>query len=195
LVKRRFCWAFEEPVASLGGLRVRRIRVPTALDWITLLLPLVLAVHNLDEYAKYEDFVNAYHPRLSKKLTARPVIRNAVVLLTVSVALLAGFSYVYNDDVLRTICKVAIFALMLNAISHCVLSLKRGRILPGTLSAALLVLPYSVVAVMITHSESGNSYSDLALLAALGALTVPLAIALFIGLGYGISRWDTRRQA
>lgn len=164
-------------------------RVPTALDWITLLLPLVLAVHNLDEYAKHEDFVDAYYPRLSRKLTARPVIRNAVVLLTVSVALLAGFSYVYNDDVLRTICTVAIFALMLNAISHCVLSLKRRRILPGTLSAVLLVLPYSVVAIMITHSESGDSYSHLALLAALGALTVPLAIALFIGLGYGISRW------
>jgi hypothetical protein len=84
---------------------------------------------------------------------------------------------------------------MLNAISHCVLSLKRRRILPGTLSAALLVLPYSVVAIMITHSESGDSYSDLALLAALGALTVPLAIALFIGLGYGISRWEIGRQA
>jgi O-antigen/teichoic acid export membrane protein len=169
--------------------------VPTALDWITLLLPLVLAVHNLDEYAKYEDFVSTYHPRLSRKLTARPVIRNAVILLTVSVALLAGFSYVYNDDVLRTICTVAIFALMLNAISHCVLSLKRRRMLPGTLSAAVLVLPYSVVAIMITRSESGDSYSRLALLAALGALTVPLAIALFIGLGYGISRWETRRQA
>lgn len=169
--------------------------MPTALDWITLSLPLVLAVHNLDEYAKYEDFVNAYHPRLSKKLTTRPVIRNAAVLLTVSVALLAGFSYVYNDDVLRTMCTVAVFALMLNAISHCMLSLKRRRMLPGTLSAALLVLPYSVVAIVITYAESGDSYSDLALLAALGALTVPLAIALFIGLGYGISRWETRRQA
>jgi O-antigen/teichoic acid export membrane protein len=168
--------------------------VPTALDWITLLLPLVLAVHNADEYARYEDFVEAYHPRLNKKLTARPVIRNAVVLLTVSVALLAGFSYMYKSDVLRAVCKLAILALMLNGVSHCVLSLKRRRILPGTLSAALLVLPYSVVAIVVMRSESGDSYAHLALLAALGGLMVPLAIALFLGLGYGISRWEARGQ-
>jgi hypothetical protein len=166
-----------------------------ALDWITLLLPLVLAVHNVDEYAKYEDFVKAYHPRLSKKLTARPVIRNAVALLTVSVALLAGLAYMYQGGVLRTVCKVAVFALLLNAISHCMLSLKRRRILPGTMSAAVLILPYSVVAIVIMHSECGDSYSFLALLAALGALTVPLATALFLGLGYGMSRWEARHQA
>jgi hypothetical protein len=169
--------------------------VPTALEWMTLSLPLVMAVHNLDEYAKHEDFVDAYHPRLSKKLTARPVIRNAVVLLTASVAALAGLAYMYEGGVAGTVCKVAVFALLLNAISHCVLSLKRRRVLPGTLSAALLVLPYSVVAVVIMRFECGDSYAFLALLVALGALTVPLAIALFLGLGYAMSRWEAGREA
>ena len=166
-----------------------------ALEWINLLLPIVLAVHNADEYARYDDFVDAYHPRLTKKLTSRPVIRNAVTLLTVVVALVAGLAYVYKGGVFVTICKVAIFALLLNAISHCVLSLKRHRILPGTVSAALLVMPYSIAAIVIMRSDCGDSYWYLFSLAAVGAITVPLAIMLFLWLGYGISRWEARKQA
>jgi hypothetical protein len=151
-------------------------------------------VHNVDEYAKYDDFVNAYHPRLARKLTSRPVIRHAAILLTVFVALLAGLAYIYKGGIFAAICKVAIFALLLNAIGHCVLSLKRRRILPGTLSAALLIMPYSIVAIVIMRADFGDSYSYLLLLAALGAITVPLTVILFLWLGYGICRLEARNQ-
>jgi Protein of unknown function with HXXEE motif len=170
------------------------MRFPMAFDWINLLLPVVLAVHNADEYARYDDFVNAYHPRLAKKLTSRPVIRSAAILLTLFVALQAGLAYVYKGGILLASCKVAIFALLLNAISHCVLSLKRRRILPGTLSAVLLVMPYSVAAIVIMRAGFGDSYSYLLLLAALGAITVPLAVILFLWIGYGISQLEARNQ-
>lgn len=166
-----------------------------AFDSINLLLPVVLAVHNFDEYAEYDAFVEAYHPRLARKLTSRPVIRDAVILLTVFVAVLTGLAYFFKGGVFAAMCKVAIFALLLNAISHCVLSLKRRRILPGTWSAVLLILPYSIVAITIMRNDFGDSYPHLLLLAALGAITVPLTIIAFLWLGYGIDQLQARNQS
>jgi hypothetical protein len=165
-----------------------------AFDWVTLLLPLVLAVHNADEYARHDDFIRAYHSRLAKALTSRPAVRYAAIFLTLAVALMAGFAYVYKSGVFVAICKVSIFALLLNAISHCALSLKHRTILPGTLSAALLVMPYSIVAIVIMHADLRDSYSYLFLLAALGAITVPLAVILFLWIGYAICRLETGNQ-
>jgi len=159
---------------------------------IELVLPIVLAVHNADEYARYEEFVHAYHSRLGKNLTSRPVVRYAATLLTLFVAVLSGLAYAFKDHVFVSMCKVAIFALTMNAISHCVLSFRRRRILPGTLSAALLVLPYSVFAVANMLGGGGDSYSDLLILAVLGVITVPVAVMLFLWIGYGISRLEAR---
>jgi hypothetical protein len=33
---------------------------------LNLLFPIVLAIHNVDEYSRYDDFIRAYHPRLSE---------------------------------------------------------------------------------------------------------------------------------
>ncbi len=90
---------------------------------------------------------------------------------------------------------VAIFALLLNAISHCALSLKRHRVLPGTWSATLLILPYSLVAITVMRADFGDSYRSLLLLAGLGAIAVPLTIIVFLWLGYGINRLQARNQS
>ncbi len=53
---------------------------------LSLLLPFVLAIHNLEEYSRYEDLVRASYERLPKKITTRRVIRFSMLLLTFSVA-------------------------------------------------------------------------------------------------------------
>jgi hypothetical protein len=63
------------------------------------------------------------------------------------------------------------------------------------LSAVLLVLPYSVVAIFFMRTGFGDSYSHLLFLTALGAITVPLTVLLFLWIGYGISRLEAKDQA
>ena len=164
----------------------------TAFEWVTVLLPFIAAVHNVDEYARYDDFVRAYHSRFLVKQVSRPAMRNTLVAVTLFVAVIAGLAYVHKGGVWVALCNITILAFMENAIGHCVLSLKRRTLVPGTLSAALLVLPYSIVAIAAMRADLASSYSSLLLLAACGAVAMPLFIIGFIWLGYGISWLQTK---
>ena len=160
----------------------------TAFDWVTVLLPLLVAVHNLDEYARYDDFVRAYHSRFLAKRVSRPAIRYTLIAVTLFVAVIAGLAYVDKGGIYVALRNVTIFAFMENAIGHCVLSLKRRTLIPGTLSAAVLVLPYSIVAIASMRIDLASSYLSLSFLAACGAAAIPLFTIGFLWLGYGISR-------
>src|SRR5690348_7589882 len=115
----------------------------TAFDWVTVLLPLIAAVHNFDEYARYDDFVRAHHSRFLAKQVSRPAMRNTLIAVTLFVAAIAGLAYGHKGGIYVALFNITVFAAMENAIGHCFLSLKRRTLVPGTLSAAVLVLPYS----------------------------------------------------
>lgn len=159
-----------------------------------LLFPIVLAIHNVDEYRRCDDFIRAFHPSVAPKLTTRRVVRDGAILLTITVAILSVLTYTYNSAALVTISKVAIFALMLNGIGHCILSLKRRTLVPGTLSAVILILPYSAFAIVIMHTRLGDSFWSLLPYMAFGALTAPVAILIFLWVSYGLSRLTQREQ-
>jgi hypothetical protein len=159
-----------------------------AFDILLLLFPIVLATHTLDEYARHEDFVDAYHSRLPAKLTSRPAIFWAATTLTVAAAVICLGAFVWQGPVLLPVAKVMICALLLNAVSHCLLSLKRRKLLPGTRSACILVLPYGVIALVVMRTYVGDSAAAIIRYALLGAITIPLAIGVFLMVGNGIAR-------
>ncbi len=153
-----------------------------------LLFPVVLAIHNIDEYVRYDDFIQAGYPSwLAKKLT-RPIVRRAAVLLTLAAAVLVALTYFNRSDVLITISKVAIIALGLNGIGHCLLSLKNRAVLPGTLSAIVLVLPYSAIAVMMMLINSRETHPGLfCAMPRSGAVVAPIVIGSVLTVSYGFS--------
>jgi hypothetical protein len=122
-------------------------------------------------------------------------MRNTLIAVTLFVAVIAGLAYVHKGGVYVALCNITILAFMENAIGHCVLSLKRRTLVPGTLSAAVLVLPYSIVAIASMRADLASSYSSLLLFAACGAVAMPLFIVGFIWLGYGISRLQIKHPA
>jgi uncharacterized membrane protein len=152
-----------------------------------LLFPIVVAIHNLDEYRGYEDFVRSYPAWLAEKLTRR-VLGWAAIFLTLAVTALAVATYFHQNDVLLIISKIAIIGLALNCLGHCILSLTRRALVPGTLSAAILVLPYSVIAVFMMRTDLRDSFLGLFGYAAIGAIVTPVAIGLFLWLGYFLAR-------
>ena len=161
--------------------------------------PAILAIHNMDEYSRYDEFVRVHHRALPKKLVSRPVIRSAAILLSLFVALLDGLTYAYRSRGLIGLSKLAILALMMNAIAHCLLSLRRRSILPGTLSAATLVLPYSAIAIVVMRENFGDTAWSILRLSALGAFTAPVAAISSMWTGYAFTHrfttWSVRRPA
>jgi len=167
----------------------------TAFEWVTVLLPLLVAVHNVDEYARYDDFVRAYHSKFLAKRVSRPAMRNAQIAVTLFVAAIAGLSYIHKGGIYVALCTITILAFMENAIGHCVLSLKRRTLIPGTISSAVLVLPYSIVAIASMRTDLVTSYSSLLLLGVCGGAAAPLFTIGFLWLGYGISRLQIKHPA
>jgi len=150
---------------------------------VNLLLPIVVALHNFEEYRGYEDFVRSYPAWLAEKLT-RTVVGCAAILLTLAVTVLAVATYFYQSEVLLTASKVAIIGLALNCLGHCFLSLTRRKLVPGTLSGAIIVLPYSVIAIILMRTNLQDSFLALFGYAAVGAIVTPVAIGLFLWIGY-----------
>ena len=159
---------------------------------LNLLFPVVLAIHNADEDAHYDDFVRAYHTPLVRRLATRPVVRTAAILLTLSVTVLSALTYTCRSAALLTIARIAIFAFLLNGVGHCVLSFKRRSLTSGTLSALALVLPYTALDIVTMRTDLGDSLWSLGHYAALGAVAAPLTILAFLSIGYGFSRLAAR---
>ena len=151
---------------------------------LILLFPIVLAIHNADEYFRRDEFIRTYHHKFAARFITRPVVRNAMVLLTLTAVAMGLLTWIYRNQVLVEISIVAIFALMLNAVSHIVLSFKRRSRTPGTLSAVVLVLPYSAVVIATSRLTLGVSWISMLRFAALGLIATPVAVALFLFLGY-----------
>jgi len=148
-----------------------------------LLFPIVVAIHNIDEYRGYTDFVRSYPTWLAKKLTRR-VVGRAAILLTLAISVLAVLTYFYQTDVLLTLSKIAIIGLALNCVGHCILAVKRRALVPGTLSAAILVLPYAAIALALMRTNFNDSYMAVFGYAASGAIAAPVAIGAFLWIGY-----------
>lgn len=156
---------------------------------LILLLPLVVGLHNVEEYRRYDEFVRIYFRRgLLARLMSRAVLRYALTFVTLAAIVLCAWTYVSRTEMLLITSRVAIFALGGNAVGHCVLSVIRRSITPGTVSAALVVLPNSVLAVITMRVVLGDSLIALVSYACLGAVTVPLAVIASILVGCGISR-------
>lgn len=156
---------------------------------LILLLPLVVGVHNFEEYRQYDEFVRIYFQRgLLARLMSRAVLRNALIFLTLAAILLCVWSYVSSAEMLLIALRIAIFALGVNAVGHCVVSAIHHSVTPGTLSAALVVLPYSILALITMRIVLGDSLIALVSYACLGAITLPLAALASILVGSCVSR-------
>ena len=82
-----------------------------AFTTLNLLLPVVLAIHNLDEYRHQDGFAGGPPGAIAKRFTSRQKIRDAMLLLTFCAALLALAVLITPDRTLIAAASVATFAL------------------------------------------------------------------------------------
>jgi hypothetical protein len=69
-----------------------------------------------------------------------------------------------------------------------VLSLRERAVLPGTVTALLVVLPYGVLAVHAMREQDGDSARRLLFFALTGAVALPTVVLAAAALSYGALR-------
>ena len=155
---------------------------------LNLCFPLVLAIHNAEEYLHGDAFAAVWPLSFLHERGTRRILRNALLLLTAGAALTSAATYISRDKRLLTLSRAATFALLLNALGHGAASLVRRRWQPGTVSAVFLVLPYSAAAIAAMRVPRQDMSRFLFRSGLLGAMTLPLATAGFLAISFGLAR-------
>lgn len=161
---------------------------------LNLLYPFVLAAHNAEEYLHFEDFARTYMRHLPAQLRTREVTRNAMALLTCSSFVWTIGACLSGAKPLIAISKTAMFALGANAAGHCVLSLGRKRWVSGSISALVLILPYTCAAISLLRREK-SSFASLLKFGLAGTMMIGPASIFFSAAGLGLDCLQRRGQA
>ena len=169
--------------------------MPAEISWIVLLFPVVFAVHNAEEYVRLDAFLLVYCSRLPVSLRKPSVVLSANVMLVAAAMLLSALTCLLASQRLVYWVNVSIYALLLNAVGHGIVSMKRGEMTPGTWSAVLMVVPYSVASLLRIQSYLRPTLRTLTELSLMGAVAGPAAIFLMLGLSYFLIRLGGAWQA
>ena len=152
---------------------------------LNLLFPAVLAIHTVEECLRFKSFSLTLPAALPPRLRERSAFVGGAVLLTLSAGTLEIYTFAFRSVPGLLLCRLALFALLANGIGHCARSMLRGRVLPGTWSAAFLVVPYCTLT-SLAMRPSGQTGASFVLEAMLGVLIMPLAAGVFLLLGAGL---------
>ncbi len=116
----------------------------------------------------------------------RRAVSAAAVLLTLAATPIVSINYHHGTPSLQIICRISVFTLTFNACGHCVLSILRRELVPGTFSAIACTLLFSAIAIYAMHVDRGDTFPSLAKYAAAGALALPATVflSLLCGLAY-----------
>lgn len=99
---------------------------------IFFILALIFMIHNWEEYISFDQMPK---PWVGKKILNRRNFLFATILLSL-IVLLLSFPY------FKKVHALVVSVLAINSLQHVVLSLWHRRVVPGTLSALFLMLPF-----------------------------------------------------
>lgn len=120
---------------------------------VFLALSVAAAVHELEEWRGYETFALAYHQRLNAKLRNRRVCGFALILVSAAVLILGVVEYVEGPGRMTICSRIVVLALLVNALEHCARSLIMRKLVPGTVSALLLITPLALIAIHVMRRD------------------------------------------
>ena len=163
-----------------------------SIETLGLFFPLILGIHNAEEYLRYHDFVRPHHRRIPGRFLSRPVIRNAAVFLTLVAAVVCVLAWLRGTELLSRVVVASTVALALNALGHVGMTMMQRTVMPGTVSAVALVLPYSVCVIVMFRASTEASWASLLGMAGLGLLLIPASVAVFLLLGYAAMLLEQR---
>lgn len=151
---------------------------------IGLLLPIILILHNIEEYRSFDEFKTFYLKKMNPKLLHRKVFGYALILLTLFVSALCISNYLMNRPLLQFATTLVALSLLINGMHHCISSLRMRKMLPGTLSSIFLFIPCTVVYLIYLERETPFGLFDLVRWSILSMILMFVAIRLSLWTGY-----------
>lgn len=108
----------------------------------SILLPIIFALHNLEEYFYFENFTDNYFNLIGKKFKNRQVFLYAITLLTILVSGIAWLNYFFTSPLTKNLTVIILFSILINGMQHVFSSMLFKKILPGFFTAIFLIIPF-----------------------------------------------------
>jgi Protein of unknown function with HXXEE motif len=116
-----------------------------------LFLPACFVFHNVEEYLFYNP---AYFKFVQKKYRDKAVFLGAQIALTICVTSLCLTNYFLTGPTLQTSTTIIAFSFIMNGLQHCIQSLAFKRLLPGTITGLLLLIPSSTTYLVLLDKDA-----------------------------------------
>lgn len=137
-----------------------------------LFIPIILTVHNAEEYFAFEEMDKLpFFPCRERRVFLR-----ALILLTLFASLIAFANYWMQGWQFMT--TILVLALLLNGMQHLLSSLWLKRVVPGTYTAAFLLIPYALLYLWAFSRESTFGVGDLFYWSLLSAMFMAASISI-----------------
>ncbi|HEV2614120.1 MAG TPA: HXXEE domain-containing protein [Gammaproteobacteria bacterium] len=149
----------------------------------TVVLPVIFILHNIEEYVSFDPSAWSFYRFIGNEFYNRAVFFYALCLLSITVIVAVTLNYIYAGSLLHALVVITFFSIFINSLEHCAVSLWRRKILPGTISSVLLIIPFSLYALIVGHKDMFVGIQ--------GALNyvfvsfIVMVVAVFLGLWSG----------
>ncbi len=153
-----------------------------------LLLPVAAIIHNAEEYVSFDKFRQSFLSKLDPKLQERRVFAWALLIITLFITVITVSNYFVGSAILQFLTTLIALALQLNAIQHLFLSFKTEKLVPGTISAVLVVMPACLLYLMQLKMEIHYTPFDIVIWSLLAALFMYASIHISLRIGYLIKK-------
>ena len=151
---------------------------------ITLLLPIIFASHNIEEYLSYDKFADYYGKFIDQKFNNSKVFLGAISLLSAVTTLTVGLNYFSSNRITNVLTRVVFFSMFFNAMQHSMSSLFFRKILPGTITSMSLIIPYSIIFMMNLRKKSNFELKDFMLYSVTSIIFMRISILASLRFSY-----------
>lgn len=157
-----------------------------------LLLPVILILHNAEEYWSFEEFKKTHLRFIKEKFRQRKIFLYALVILTTCASGICISNYFVGGRTFQFVTTIIVLSLFLNGIQHCISSLWARKILPGTISAAFLLIPYPIFYLVSLENEIRFGIFDIMRWSLLAVIFMISSIYISFRIGYLFHSYSKR---
>jgi hypothetical protein len=119
------------------------------------------------------------------KFVNKAIFRYAISFLSIFVIIIAMLNYHHTNIIIHIITVTVLMAIFINGVQHCVISLIYKKILPGTITAIILIIPFSL---WVFLSEKILFSLGFFIYLVLGFVVMYIFIILSLSFGYVINK-------
>ena len=147
----------------------------------TIGLPLIFIIHNIEEYFTFNHSTVSPLKFIGAEFCDRNVFLYAVTILSVGIIAFMTLNYLYISQFFQLMSIVILFSILINGLEHFIGSIFYKTVLPGAVSAVLLMIPFSIYGLFMGRDEIFGSIK--------GALTYILVSIVIMFVSIFISFW------